>query len=331
MHCRLIVPGLFRTEARARSAVTPQLELLIARGRKTLGSSDSVEHWLLERFGSSIDPPPIAPIAFAGDGGDPRDATWMCADPVHLAVDRDRLVLFDPGSIELHEAIELAGSLNRHFASEGFEINTPTANRWYLRLPAPARATMHTLGAVRGHAIDAALPQGEDGAAWRSRLTEAQMLLHEHPVNQAREARGAALINSLWFWGQGVVPALITPRIVRVASDNPVARGLARLCAIPHTPLPSGASDLMQTGDGVVLAVLEDAERSADEAQWRAAVESLERRFFAPLVEALRAGRIGMVTIDAPAESSVLSVEVTASDLRRFWRRARPLESYISR
>jgi hypothetical protein len=63
---------------------------------------------------------------------------------------------------------------------------------------------------------------------------------------------------------------------------------------------------------------------SAEDA--RAALERLEREWFAPLLAALRALRVGMVSIHVPDTGA--SFETIRGDLRRFWRRPRALETY---
>ena len=61
--------------------------------------------------------------------------------------------------------------------------------------------------------------------------------------------------------------------------------------------------------------------------QCRECIERLERDWFAPLLEALRAARLGMLTLHVP-ESLGASFEVIRGDLRRFWRRPKALEKY---
>ena len=58
------------------------------------------------------------------------------------------------------------------------------------------------------------------------------------------------------------------------------------------------------------------------------AIARFERDWFAPLLAALRAGRIGMVTIHVPDAAECLAYETIRGDLRRFWRRPRALEHY---
>lgn len=165
------------------------LELLIARGRRTIGASESLEAWLFERFGAPLTPPPVAPFAYLGDGGAPGSDAWMLAEPVHLAVDRDRLVLVDSSRLALDasEATALVATLNQHFDAEHLVFDAAMPNRWYVRVGDARAIETAPIAAVRGRPIDGMLPGGAEGARWRTRMTEIQMLLHEHPVNAARE------------------------------------------------------------------------------------------------------------------------------------------------
>jgi hypothetical protein len=67
----------------------------------------------------------------------------------------------------------------------------------------------------------------------------------------------------------------------------------------------------------------------SDAAGAASALEALEREWFAPLLAALRAGQVGMVTLHAPDGGRALSVEATRGDLRRIWRRPRRLAAWI--
>ncbi|HET7197149.1 MAG TPA: regulator, partial [Burkholderiales bacterium] len=63
-------------------------------------------------------------------------------------------------------------------------------------------------------------------------------------------------------------------------------------------------------------------------AQSREALAALERDWFAPLLAALRAGRIGMLTVHVPDGAECTAFEAVRGDLRRFWRRPRRLPEY---
>ena len=64
----------------------------------------------------------------------------------------------------------------------------------------------------------------------------------------------------------------------------------------------------------------------SQEAEYAECLAALESRWFAPLLAALRRGRVGMVTLHLPDLGHAF--ETIRGDLRRFWRRPRPLERY---
>jgi hypothetical protein len=67
----------------------------------------------------------------------------------------------------------------------------------------------------------------------------------------------------------------------------------------------------------------------AETAEYREALARLEREWFTPLLGALRAGRIGMLSIHVPDGPECLACETIRGDLRRFWRRPRRLREYV--
>jgi hypothetical protein len=300
----------------------------MARGRRRRIASVSPEAWLFGRFGVERQRDwPVAPYTLLADGGAPERHFWMRADPVHLRVGRDSLVLVDGAAFEVSraESEALVETLNRHFGPT-LLVYPMRPTRWYVRLDkAP---DMHTTpaAAARGVAIDEMLPSGPDAVRFHALMNEAQMLLHEHPVNAGREARGEPALNSIWFWGGGVMAAAKDRPFSTVAGDDPLARGLALAAGIPVRASPKDADSILAAlGDeGLALVVL-DAAREAQLGERRAA---LERDWFGPLLAALRSGRIGMLTLQLCGADSLLEVETVRSDLRYFWRRRKPLSAY---
>jgi hypothetical protein len=60
----------------------------------------SLERWLAATFRIAADPDlPLAALSLLGDGAAPGAACWLQADPVHLRVHRDQLLLVPPGAI----------------------------------------------------------------------------------------------------------------------------------------------------------------------------------------------------------------------------------------
>ena len=322
MHCSLFIPDFFSAGIPARANRLASVETLIAKGRRKHKPATAAEAWLLERFGAQSKRGwAVAPYTLLADGGFPGEDFWMRADPVHLSVGLDGLA-FDGAALELTlaEADALAGTLNRHFAGEpAFHALHP--ERWYVRLPAAPELDTTPPSAARGSAIGDKLPSGADANRFRALMNETQMVLHEHPVNAEREARGAPSVNSVWFWGGGVLGAPRARPYSVILADDPLARGLARAARILERPLPRDARAMLAAlpAEGVALAVLDSSHGVA-----------LEREWCEPLLAALREGRIGMLSLHLSGRSSLLEVETVRSDLRYFWRARRPLQAWLA-
>jgi hypothetical protein len=326
MHCELVVPGLFAVPDATR---LPCAELLIARGRCTTNDTRALEAWLHEAFALGEQPLAAGALTLLGGGGEPDGYWWTRADPVHLQLMRDRLVLVPPAALHItpEEAASLCDALGRHFG-ERLAMQSVDAQRWVARLQQDLALDAEAPLLLAGHDV---APITEPHAA--ALLNEAQMVLHAHPVNEAREARGAPPVNSLWLWGAGRAPQVQAPRWQSVSAADPLALGLARAARVRHRPLPrdGGAWLSRAPEEGCHLVVL-DALRVplalAEPEASRDALAALERDWFAPLLAALRSGRVGMVTIHVPDAAECAAYETIRGDLRRFWRRPRALEKY---
>jgi len=207
-----LIPHLFPSarllEAATQDLRLPALQTLLARGTRQSSPAEGMEAVLCEALGIARQQDwPVAPISLEADGGVAGEAYWLRADPVHLRVMRDRIVLADSDTLELTqpEADALTAAIDQHFGA-GLSPIACHPKRWYLRLDAAPRLTTHARSVAVGCDIDPLLPHGDDAMQFRAWLNEVQMLLHDHPVNLAREARGALPINALWLWG-GRVPA----------------------------------------------------------------------------------------------------------------------------
>ena len=320
MHCELVVPGLLAGGGTARY---PALELLLARGRRSAGEPQRLEGWVRQAFDLGEGRYPAGALTLAAQGADPGEDSWVRADPVQLRVVDDKLVVVPAEAFALpaEEARALCDALNAHFAGMEFTLAQP--RRWYARL-APIEETRPALDAA-GTALE--LPKQAAPL-----LTEIQMVLHAHPVNEAREARGEPAVNSLWLWGAGRAPRARAPW-QSVAADDPAVLGAARLANARQRALPRSAHEWLERlpEEGRHLAVLDAlrAPLALAPDTLESEMATLEREWFAPLLAALRGGRIGMLTLHVPDAAEALSFETIRGDLRRFWRLRQPIKNYI--
>lgn len=265
------------------------------------------------------------------------EGDWLCADPVHLRFHQERIILADAGAFELDEdeAQLIVGALNTEFADIG-QFHIATARRWYFRpntLPdghalqgAGSHATQ-PISAVAGRRVDSEI--SDKNAALTRWLNEIQMFLHSHPVNERRQAEGKPAVNSLWLWGGGRLPHPLPGHFTGAWSDNALATGLARASGLPVHPLPTGLADILKLASPGTrqLAVLDNLLPPVlyeDSEGWRAALQTLETSWFAPLRAAL-GHQIETLTIVAPTIYGELTWTLHGKDRWKFWRKSRPL------
>jgi hypothetical protein len=262
---------------------------------------------------------------FAVRAAAPADEAWLCLDPVNLSVSRRAVKLEDPAALAL-TAIEdrtLREALAPLFAELG-ELSALTPGHWYLRLKQPCELVTQPLPQAAGREVDPALPGGKEGIRWRRLLAEAQMLLHDHAINQAREAAGQPVVNSLWPWGAGELTLPLVSPFAAVWSDDPLVLGLARASGLTGGAPPA----CYEHGDGDTVVIIDDlsaAARRLDALAWREALAGLEKRWFAPLLTALRGGRCRGLHLAAFGPDASLALDIAPLDVWKFWRHPRPL------
>lgn len=167
--------------------------------------------------------------------GDAEGSTWLCAEPAYVQPDLTGARMLACGTLDVspEEAEALARPLRPLFGDRGFLLETPSATRWYLRLPRDARPpAFASPDRVLGDDLLPHLPSADADAAWRSLFNEVQVLLHNHPANAARRARGQMPVNCLWLWGGGRLPAWVKADIERLYSRDPLARSLAQRAGV---------------------------------------------------------------------------------------------------
>jgi hypothetical protein len=275
---------------------------------------------------------PIAAVTRALDMGVIDNDWWLRADPVHLRPMRDRLVLLDPNAVALtqDEATRLATELSQAYREAGWLLKTPRPGRWYLKPPHTPNMVTTPLPSVAGKDIHPFLPRGEDGKAWHTILNEMQILLHTASVNVEREERGELPINSLWFWGGGRLPNVGAVAWDGIYSDEPVSLGLARLANVPANPRPQHFEDWQQSAQsaGTYLIVLDQARAAVqygETTQWADFVERFDHEWMEPSLRALKSGRVTELTLYT---DSGRVFRLGRRQLRRWWRRRRPLAAY---
>jgi hypothetical protein len=302
MHLVLALPGLLARTA-DRNLDMPCLARLIASAGAPAREPDGTDAMHAAHYGighSANADCPLAAARLAALGVDPGTAFWLAADPVTLVAGRDDVrltgIVRDLGA---NDAAILIAMLNAHFATDGVEFVAARPDAWFVRAPAPVALRTRPLVAVAGRTLRDLLPQGADAGTWRRWQNEIQMLLHEHPVNIAREAAGKAPANSVWLYEGGALPPHQDTRApVRTFADGGVAIALAQYAGQRALAVPEALES--------VLASAGDTARTVVALAAPLDLERVERAWAAQAWSALVQGRLDAVTLLADDNGGAL-------------------------
>jgi hypothetical protein len=314
-----------------RALQLPALEILLARAstaRHDIFDNDSRvlphEAWLAHALGLASAPDrtdtgaPLATAVMQGCGlaAEAAQGHWFLLQPAHVQISRTHLLLSDLRGLQLSEADSrtLYDVARPSFEELGMTLLHGAPGLWFLRADDWAGLRTATPDATSSQSMSDWLPEGTHARAFRKVQNEVQMLWHEHPVNQARQARGLQAVNACWLWG-GSGPAAPQGRLA-------VADGTAWMAALaaPELRQPTAQQVIAQAGT-VVLADLIAPAQVGDWADWLARMQRIEQDWFAPLLAALKDGRIGRLQLVLSHRHGWTTVDCTRGALRKFWRK----------
>ena len=306
MPASLLVTGFLRAHQAAGRPRLPNLERMLARAERR--EPRHTHDCLAGLFG--LDPASVQPGPFTrlADGGRPDGGYWLRADPVHLAPDRDQLVLM-PGSVlevEQAELQALAGAFDAVYGAEGWHLEFLQPGRGYLKAPKTLDVLTHDPDPFVGGPVLEAMPTGFDSRLLKQLMNETQMLFHTHAVNATREEAGRPLINSLWCWGGGRLPATTGKAPGRIVTDLPLVRGLATWAGQEAAAPKPGIRGM--EGDLAALA--------ADD------LGALDGDCFGPLFAQVKSGDLKELDIHL---EGLGDFTLTPGAARRFWRLPGPV------
>ncbi len=265
-------------------------------------------------LGATVPASGRASLRFFGQTGD-TPSIWMAgADPVYLEPRLDHLFLhaFVPGDISASEYQGLFDHLQGRLATSGDFAFARVGAYGYLRANAPmASATLSTL-VVNQRVPGEYMPAGPDAAGYRQRLSEIEMTLHEHAVNEARVERGQFPVNSLWLWGGGTLPDVEVQKLPPLFCNDPLLVGFWKRAGASLVPLPVSIPEIIDITDTGFVTMIPLAPAS----------EPLLEPSLAALRAALWSGRLDEVRLHFAND---LKVTLRRSHRHRYWRRSSPV------
>lgn len=143
---------------------------------------------------------------------------WMT--PCHWQVGMDQVVMRDPDSLRLsdEESQQLLQAMQPFLQEDGLQVTWHSALKWHVQGEGLADLATASLDRVIGQNVKPWMPVGPAARPLQRLQSEMQMLLYNHPVNDAREARRQITVNSFWLHGAGTLPgaATLTAQAVQV-------------------------------------------------------------------------------------------------------------------
>ena len=135
---------------------------------------------------------------------------WMT--PCHWQIGMDQVVMADPAHLRLSDAEsqQLLQAMQPFLQEDGLQVTWHSALRWHAQGRLLADLPTASLDRVIGQNVKDWMPHHPAARPLQRLQSEMQMLLYNHPVNDARDARRQHTVNAFWLHGTGTLPA-ITP------------------------------------------------------------------------------------------------------------------------
>jgi hypothetical protein len=257
---------------------------------------------------------PSAAVMRTGATNERALGFWLRMQPIHFIAGLDRIttvVLRGTGRMTAAERSSLDPVFAEHLQSVGLELHAAN-DEWLLRSASPLQLQTVPPEFAAANPFSDILPRGADAGPIRRLMTEMQMLLHEHPVNARRQARGAPAINAVWVHGEGILSDVSSVSLPAGYGEDPFLRGIYRLHDQAVGAKPADAKSLLAQLRGPTVALIDAPD-----------LDSLETPWLAPLARALLTGAISNLTLMFDA----WEVTVERADMFKLWRRERrPME-----
>jgi hypothetical protein len=298
------------------------------------------ELWIARALGLAHGTAPgIAASAMRGAGLDPLDGTWFIVNPGHIQISHNHLMLGDIRQLGMNEADSRAlfETARESCEEAGHALLYGAPDTWFLRADEWEGIQTASPDAAVGMNLTDWVPAGKQARAFRKLQNEVQVSWYTHPVNAARESRGQAPVNAIWPWGAASVAAEHAQKLVARAAgklaqppsvstwDTPGwldALAEQRLTDLDDIvgKLTAGA-DTCEGGRMLVCGSAAAPAIAADWHGWLQVMHHYEAALFAPLLAALKQGRIKSLRLVLSHRDGHLDTTTTPMAQRKFWRR----------
>lgn len=271
---------------------------------------------VLREIGHTVPAEGLAALRFWGQTSE-RAGAWMAAaDPVYLEarLDHLRLYAFRGDEISRPHLRELIDYLQETLGEDERYAFVRLGQFAYLRGHEPIATAAVSPCAVDGREPDEFMPAGDSATTHDRLLSELQMALHDHKVNQQRAASGRRPVNSIWLWGGGTAPEKDARPIPPLFANDPLFRGYWDSCTGVIETWTSNFDEVLSAApDGFVTVAPDEIDLSPPEVM-ADCLESLRL-----ILKRGDLRKLALLFHDG------LKIEIGKTDALRFWRTVSPL------
>ena len=143
----------------------------------------------------------------------PQAQAWMT--PCHWQVGMDQVVMADPAHLHLsdEESQQLLQAMQPFLQEDGLQVTWHSALLWHAQGELLADLATASLDRVINQNVKNWMPNSPAARPLQRLQSEMQMLLYNHPVNNARDAHRQIAVNSFWLHGAGSLPLGTQPQV----------------------------------------------------------------------------------------------------------------------
>jgi 2,3-bisphosphoglycerate-independent phosphoglycerate mutase len=213
---------------------------------------------------------------------------------------------FSAGHISSSESAELLKELQERVADRGVRFHPGISYRNLMVWPNGNDGVETTPPHdIHGKKITPYLPKGEGAELLLDVMAVSRETFEDHPVNRRRRAEGKLPGNSVWLWGQGKAPRLLTFREKYGLTGSVVAavdliKGIGVYCGLSIVAVPGATGYVdtnfrgkaeyalreLETKDFVLIHVEapDEAGHNGNAADKVRAIEMIDREMIAPIL-----------------------------------------------
>jgi hypothetical protein len=151
---------------------------------------------------------------------------WMT--PCHWQIGMDQVVMADPAHLHLSdgESQQLLEAMQPFLQEDGLQVTWHSALMWHAQGKMLADLPTASLDRVIGQNVKDWIPDHPAARPLQRLQSEMQMLLYNHPVNDARDARRQHTVNAFWLHGAGTLPVSAAVNAPVTAQPLPADKAL---------------------------------------------------------------------------------------------------------